>query len=85
MDMSQRFRDWNAIADYVYLNPHAEIVYQVDYAAVGGPRLRIRVGDLRFDQTFEGMSLELDAILKFLEEKGGKSVPRQREYDSFFL
>jgi len=31
------------------------------------------------------MSLELDAILKFLEEKGGKSVPRQREYDSFFL
>jgi hypothetical protein len=84
MAMSQRFRDWNAISDYVYLNPHAEIVYQVDYHSVDGPRLRIRVGDLRFDQKFEGMKLELDIILKFLKEKGGRAVPRQREYDSFF-
>lgn len=83
--MSRWFKDWTAITEYVDRNPHSEIFYQVDYASINGPRLKVRVDALRFDHTFEGLRLELDKALEFLKEKDGKMVSLQREYDSFFL
>jgi hypothetical protein len=76
--------EWDVVKDYVSKYPKAEVFYKVDYVDEESARIRVLCGRLAFDQVVRGKET-VEGQLRFLEERGGKAVVRQREYDSFFL
>jgi hypothetical protein len=76
--------EWEELKGYISNYPMAEIFYKVDFLDEERSRLRVLSGRLGLDQVIKDKE-QLEAMVRFLDERGGKAIVNQRDDDTFFL